>query len=108
MSDRAKDREKLRSLSKALLGGKYQAEVGAAIADSSGSVWGAQIGKMLGEKAPGKGRISTELDRLMETKLLTIDSAPSHDRRKLFEPVDRTGPYWALCLELREASSSSP
>lgn len=105
MPDRANEREKLRAVSKALLGGRYQAEVGAAIADAGEPIWGARIREMLGEEAPGKGPISTELDRLRETKLLTINSGQPYDRRKLFEPVDREGPYWALCLELREASS---
>jgi hypothetical protein len=104
MSDRAIDREKLRALSKALLGGKYQAEVGAAIADSSGPIWGSRLRQMLGDDAPGKGPISIELDRLKDTRLLTVESEDPYDRRRLFEPVDRQAAYWALCLELRSTT----
>lgn len=97
------DRKELRERSKSLLGGKYQAEVGAAIADASGSIWGEGLRKSLGQDAPAKGKISIELDRLQEARLLVLDEENPHDRRKLFRPADPASAYWAFCQELRNA-----
>jgi hypothetical protein len=97
--------EKLRRRSKSLLGGKYQAEVGAAIADASDSVWNGGLRESLGKGAPPKGKISIELDRLTEARLLVSDEENPYDRRKLLKPADPNGAYWSFCLELRRASA---
>ena len=99
------DRGELRELSKSLLGAKYQAEIGAAIADARSSVWGERIREALGDDPPPKPAISLELDRLAEAKLLVLDRKSKYDRRKLVKPADRKSAYWALCRELRRAAS---
>ena len=102
------DRKELRRLSKALLGGRYQAEVGAAIADAGGSVWGDALLRALGQSAPAKGQISTELHRLEQVQLLVPGESDPYDRRRLLSPADRGSAYWTLCKELRDATGAEP
>lgn len=100
------ERNQLRVLSKTLLGSRYQAEVGAAIADSSEAIWGKMLIGTLGDDPPTKGLMGEELKRLQQAKLLVPADENPHDRRKLLRPADPQGSYWALCQELRRMSGS--
>jgi hypothetical protein len=101
------DHNQLRALSKTLLGSLYQAEIGAAIADSSETIWGKKLLVVLGDDAPTKGQVGSELEKLQRVKLLAPADENRHDRRKLLRPVDPKGAYWALCQELRRTAESA-
>jgi hypothetical protein len=101
------NRSQLRALSKTLLGSRYQAEVGAAIADSKEPIWGEGLLGTLGERPPAKGLMGKELERLREAKLLIPAGENPHDRRKLLKPADPNGSYWKLCKELRRMAGST-
>ena len=102
VADETERRQQLRELSKLLLGSSHQAEIGAAIADLDGPVWGTSLIETLELEESAGGTMSKELKRLRRAGLLVpIDASSDFDRRALMERADRDNPYWLLCRELR-------
>jgi hypothetical protein len=93
MSDEV-DMSETRRLSHELFGGaQYRIEVGAAIAESDGTVCMADLVKQLGDP-PGKSSVNAELKVLERAGLLTRP-AERHERR--IELVREESPYWEMC-----------
>jgi len=108
MPDETTKRPQLRDISKLLLGSGHQAEIGAAIADLDGPVWGTSLMDTLALEESARGMVSKELKRLRQAGLLVPTSASNRfDRRALLERGNRDSAYWSLCQQLRQSAAES-
>jgi hypothetical protein len=98
-----KDTAAIRQRSKALFGGQYRVEVGAAIGAGDGIVCIKDLAEELGDP-PGVGSVNAEL-RILERAGLLARTPRDPSSRKVYLIRQRSA-YWDLCLELARLSAS--
>jgi len=84
--------ERIRKLSKPLLGSQFRAEVAAFIADGEPPFWARRMATQLGIP---ENKVSGELSRFAAQNLLTELTGDPWDRRTLYEPTAGSDAYWA-------------
>lgn len=100
--DTGRIRERLRALSKSLLGAQFRAEIAAFIADGDPPFWARRVASRLGIP---ENKVSSELSRFASDGLLVAISVADWDRRKLYERNQGTSMYWHGAYELLERAA---
>jgi len=95
--------ERVRKLSKPLLGSQFRAEVAAFVADGESPFWARRMATQLGIP---ENKVSGELSRFAAQNLLTELSGDPWDRRTLYAPTAGSDAYWAAAKALvRQAAA---
>lgn len=89
--------ERVRKLSKPLLGSQFRAEVAAFIADGDPPFWARRMSTQL--EIP-ENKVSGELSRFAAQDLLTELTGDPWDRRTLYEPAAGSSAYWDAAKSL--------
>lgn len=84
--------DRVRKLSKPLLGSQFRAEVAAFIADGEPPFWARRMATQLGIP---ENKVSGELSRFAAQNLLTELAGDPWDRRTLYSPTAGSDAYWA-------------
>jgi hypothetical protein len=102
--DLGRIRDRVRELSKCLLGAQFRAEVAALIEVGEAPFWARSMSMQLGIP---ENKISAELSRFADENLLMAVPSQAWDRRKLFERSSkpRTIHYWRAGLEIVELAA---
>lgn len=101
--DTGRIRERVRALSKSLLGAQFRAEIAAFIADGDPPFWARQVASQLGIP---ENKVAAELSRFAHDGLLVAISVAVWDRRKLYERSTTASMYWRSAYELLERAAA--
>ncbi len=96
-------RERVRALSKSLLGAQFRAEIAAFIAEGEPPFWARQVASQLGIP---ENKVAAELSRFAHDGLLVAISVAVWDRRKLYERSPTASMYWRSAYELLERAAA--
>ncbi len=101
--DTGRIRERVRALSKSLLGAQFRAEIAAFIADGDPPFWARQVASQLGIP---ENKVAAELSRFAHDGLLIAISVALWDRRQLYERSPTASMYWRSAYELLERAAA--
>jgi hypothetical protein len=103
VADTERIRERLRALSKSLLGARFRAEIAAFIAIGEPPFWARRMATKLGIP---ENKVASELSRFANDGLLTTVSVDQWDRRRLYAKSPTASLYWQGAYELLERAAT--